>query len=63
MDMETFLAWYLRDDRSGLPTLENLVRDYIYYLLDMTNDDHAAVADILCLPNIDLTRRLHKYFL
>ncbi|MCK4337926.1 MAG: hypothetical protein KAX11_08275 [Candidatus Aminicenantes bacterium] len=63
MDMETYLAWYLRGNRSELPTLEKLEIDYICYLLDMTGDDHAAVADILCLLTKNLTRRLHEYAL
>lgn len=66
MSFESYLTWYLdcRKHTVGeenLPTLEALNRDYIGYLMDVTDYDMGAVADILGLPSEELTKRLHKY--
>lgn len=66
MSFESYLTWYLdcRKHTFGnknLPTLETLERDYIDYLMDVTDYDMGAVADILRLPSEELTKRLQKY--
>jgi len=68
MSYESFLSWYLdcckhTQGKDNLPTLKTLYQDYINYLLDMTDNDMDAVADILSLPSEGLTKRLHKYAL
>jgi DNA-binding NtrC family response regulator len=66
MSFESYLTWYLdcRKHTAGekeLPTLEALNRDYIGYLMDVTDYDMDAVADILRLPSKELTKRLDQY--
>ena len=66
MSFESFLTWYLDSLQEGfrsdsLPSLEALKEGYIDYLLQITNNDLQAVADILRLPPERLTRRLKKY--
>ena len=63
---ESFLSLYLgRNSRdgshSGFPTLEELKRDYINYLLDITGENVEEVADILRLPKKSLSRKLNHY--
>ena len=62
----SFLSLYLHHSGResigpGFPTLEELKRDYINYLLDITEDNLEEVADILCLPKKRLSQKLNQY--
>ena len=43
-----------------LPSLEELERDYMNYVLEITNNDPVATAEILDVPPAHLFRRIKK---
>ena len=45
---------------SLLPSLEELERDYVNYVLEITNNDPVATAEILDVPPAHLFRRMKK---
>jgi DNA-binding NtrC family response regulator len=52
-----------REDASPdaiLPSLEELERDYMNYVLEITNNDPAATAEILDVPPAHLFRRMKR---
>jgi DNA-binding NtrC family response regulator len=66
LSFESFLGVYLERNRgeiwlNGLPTLEELKKEYICYLLDMTRENVEEVAQILHLPKDILLRELARY--
>jgi len=66
MCFESFLTHYLDSNQDqltehSLPTLDELKKDYIAYLLELTNHDTLAVADILHLPPKALCYTLNQY--
>jgi DNA-binding NtrC family response regulator len=66
MCFESFLTYYLDCHKNiltdySLPTLDELKKDYISYLLELTDHDTHAVADILHLPPKTLCLKLNQY--
>jgi DNA-binding NtrC family response regulator len=62
-----YLAVYLerrenriQADADGLPSLAELERDYMNYVLELTNNDPAATAEILAVPAAHLFNRMKK---
>ena len=67
MGFESFLTCYLdaryRQGDSTLPSLDTLKQDYIQYLIDITDNDINAVADILSLRPEHIARQLKQFSL
>lgn len=66
--MPKYLHYYLGLDRKNflkntLPTLGKLKKEYIDYLLELTNNDINETAEILNIPRVTLKKELNKYSL
>ncbi len=66
--MNVYLQRYLgRDERrefatpAGLPTLETLEKDYIGFLLDITDQNRAEVSRILAISRSTLYHKISRY--
>jgi transcriptional regulator of acetoin/glycerol metabolism len=66
--MNPFLQRYLGLDESrdyvrpaGLPTLETLQKDYIAYLLDVTDNNRAEVSRILEIARSTLYHKIRRF--
>jgi len=60
-----YLAVYLEKRKSQhargeLPSLAELERDYMNYVLEITNNDPVATAEILAVPPAQLFSRMKK---
>ena len=60
-----YLAVYLQKRQSAaregeLPSLEELERDYTNYVLEITNNDPVATAEILDVSPVQMFRRMKK---
>jgi len=53
-----YLAVYLKN--TEFPSLADLERDYVNYVLEITNNDPVATAEILDVPPAHLFRRMKK---
>ncbi len=65
MNSPTYLHYYLGLNRKSsnnndLPTLENLKKEYISYLLELTNNNISDSAEILTVSRASLCNRLRK---
>ena len=63
-----YLYYYLSLDRihfpkNALPSLDKLKKEYIVYLLELTNNNIIETAEILNLPCVTLKKKLNKYSL
>ena len=64
--MTTYLRYYLNLNRKSptpdnLPTLENLKKEYIDYLLKLTDKNINKTAEILDISQTALLDKLNKY--
>lgn len=64
--MTTYLRYYLNLNRKisspeDLPTLDNLKREYIDYLLKLTDKNINTTAEILDISRTALLDKLNKY--
>lgn len=64
--MTTYLRYYLNLNRKSptqdnLPTLENLKKEYIDYLLKLTDKNINKTAEILDISRTALMDKLNKY--
>lgn len=64
--MTTYLRYYLNLNRKSsssenLPTLDNLKREYIDYLLKLTDKNINTTAEILDISRTALLDKLNKY--
>ena len=66
--MNAYLQRYLGlDDRreyhqpAGLPTLKTLEKDYIRYLLEMTDDNRSEVSRILDISRSTLYQKIRRH--
>lgn len=67
-DLPKYLHYYLGLDRKNflkntLPNLGKLKKEYIDYLLELTNNDINETAEILNIPRVTLKKELNKYSL
>jgi len=46
---------------NNLPTLENLKKEYVRYLLKLTDNNVSEIAEILDIPGEALNKKLDKY--
>ena len=65
MNSPSYLRYYLGLNRKSsnnndLPTLENLKKEYISYLLELTNNNISDSAEILTVSRDSLCNRLRK---
>jgi len=65
MNSPSYLRFYLGLNRKSsnnndLPTLENLKKEYISYLLELTNNNISDAAEILTVSRDSLCNRLRK---
>ncbi|MCK4264040.1 MAG: hypothetical protein KAX27_03770 [Candidatus Aminicenantes bacterium] len=65
MNSPSYLRYYLGLNRKSsnnndLPTLENLKKEYISYLLELTNNNISDAAEILTVSRDSLCNRLRK---
>ncbi len=64
--MITYLKYYLNQNRKtpsldSLPTLDNLKKQYIYYLFKLTDNNIHMTAEILDISSTALLDKLDKY--
>lgn len=67
--MKGYLRFYLEineaggrsSERPGLPSFSQLEKDYILYLLDLTEHDLGETARILNISKVSLDHRLSRY--
>lgn len=46
---------------NNLPTLENIKKEYVRYLLKLTDNNVSEIAEILDIPGEALNKKLDKY--
>lgn len=61
-----YLYYYLTTNKknpslNNLPTLENLKKEYVRYLLKLTDNNVSEIAGILDIPGEALNKKLDKY--
>ena len=61
-----YLYYYLTTNKknpslNNLPTLENLKKEYVRYLLKLTDNNISEIAEILDIPGEALNKKLDKY--
>jgi len=68
MKMPRYLYYYITLDsenflKNKFPTLENLKKEYIRYLLKITGNNRSKAAAILCISRQTLYKKMKQYSL